>query len=46
MVGQNEFKVPVTNWGNLPLSLDQGDINKHIEEAVVSDGDDVWQPLM
>ena len=45
-LGQSEFKIPVTNWGNLPLSLEQGDIIACIEEAaVVGEDADVWQPI-
>ena len=42
-VGQTDFKVPVTNWGSLPLTLQQGDIITHVEEAtIVTKDDDVW----
>ena len=43
---QTEFKAPVTNWGNLPLVLQQGDVVAHIEEAAIgTEDDDVWQSV-
>ena len=34
-MGQTELKIPVTNWGSLPLVLQQGDVIAHIEEAAI-----------
>ena len=44
--GQTDFKVPITNWGSLPVMLQQGDIVAHIEEAtIVTEDDYVWQSM-
>ena len=32
---QTRFKVPVTNWGSLPLALEQGEVEVHNEEVIV-----------
>lgn len=43
-VGQQNFQVPVTNWGSQPLVLEQGSVIGHIEEAAVIDKNDViWE---
>ena len=39
-MGQTDFKVPVTNWGILPVMLQQGDTVAYVEEAVIVTGDD------
>ena len=45
-MGQTEFKIPVTNWGSVPLMLQQGDLIAHVEEAIiVTKDDDVWQSV-
>ena len=45
-MGQTDFKVPVTNWGSLPLMLQQGDTIAHVEGATIVTGDDdVWQSV-
>ena len=45
-MGQTEFKVPVTNWGSVPLMLQQGDLIACVEEAtIVTKDDDVWQSV-
>ena len=45
-MGQTDFKVPVTNWGSLPVMLQQGDTVAHVEEAVIVTGDDgVFQSM-
>ena len=45
-MGQTDFKVPVTNWGSVPLMLQQGDLIAHVEEAtVVTKDDNVWQSV-
>ena len=42
--GQSEFEIPVTNWGTQPLTLDQGSVVGHIEEAVIiGEKDDLWK---
>ena len=42
--GQSEFEIPVTNWGTQPLTLDQGSVVGHIEEAVIiGENDELWK---
>ena len=41
--GQTYFTTPVTNWGSLPITLQQGDNVAHVEEAtIVPQDNDVW----
>jgi len=43
-LGQQKFQVPVTNWGNQPLVLEQGSVIGYIEEVDLIDKDDtIWK---
>ena len=45
-MGQTDFKVLVTNWGSLPMTLQKGHIIIHVEEVtIVTENDDVWKSL-